>query len=399
MGRLGVLAVVVLALVGVSSQDPKKDSKPDSKKVNQAIDKGAAFLLNQFEKKEIGNSSWVSPVELVVLTLHHANVKVDHPVFAKCLDALLSAKLQYTYRVSLQAMALHRLDPKKYQERIAACAQWLVDTQCAEGDWGYPGDLASPASPPKPVTVEPPKKEVPKDAPEGTEPQWIIRRRVKPDPKLKGDQSNAQFALLGLRACQESGVPIPKETWSSALKYMLATQQPDGGWGYFFQGRRDKASYGSLTLAGTAAVAICKFYLGSKEPQKDPAVQKGVAWMSKRLDFAENPGVDGSHVIDPKAWHYYYLYSIERTGIILNLEKFGSKDWYPGGAEWLVMNQEPAGSWSTGVRMRWTAAGSMVIPDTCLAILFLTRSTPPLVETVSKKKPEEPPKDPDDPPK
>ena len=305
-------------------------------------------------------------------------------------DSLLSSKLQYTYRVSLQAMALQRLNPKKYQDRIAECAQWLVDTQCADGDWGYPGDLASPASPPKPVTVEPPKKEVPKDAPEGTEPQWNIRRRVKPDPKLKGDQSNAQFALLGLRACQESGVTIPKETWSSALKYMLATQQPDGGWGYFFQGRRDKSSYGSLTLAGIAAVAICKFYLGTKEPQKDPAVQKGVAWMSKRLDFSENPGVDNSHVIDPKAWLYYYLYLIERTGIILNMEKFGSRDWYSGGAEFLVMNQQPAGSWSTGVRMRWAAAGNMLIPDTCLAILFLTRSTPPLVETEHKKSDGEP---------
>jgi hypothetical protein len=32
----------------------------------------------------------------------------------------------------------------------------------------------------------------------------------------------------------------------------------------------------------------------------------------------------------------------------------------------------------------------MLVPDTCFAILFLTRSTPPLVETGGKKKPEEP---------
>jgi hypothetical protein len=109
--------------------------------------------------------------------------------------------------------------------------------------------------------------------------------------------------------------------------------------------------------------------------------------------------VTRSNVIDPRAWHYYYLYSIERTGIILNTEKFGDRDWYPGGANWLIKNQQPAGSWSTGVRLQWKAAGDMTTPDTCLAILFLTRSTPPLVETGGKKKPEEPPKAPDDPPK
>src|SRR5262245_36088139 len=128
---------VALALVCLGVQEAKAPPKVDPKKVDDAINKGAAFLLTQFEK-EIGNSSWVSPVELVVLTLNHANVKDDNPVYQKCLEALLSAKLQYTYRVSLQAMALHRLDPKKYQDRIAECAQWLVDTQCIDGDWGYP---------------------------------------------------------------------------------------------------------------------------------------------------------------------------------------------------------------------------------------------------------------------
>ncbi|HZN62413.1 MAG TPA: hypothetical protein VFC90_08425 [Planctomycetota bacterium] len=390
MGRSGILSVIVLALAGLSAQDPRKETKVDPKKVNEAIDKGAAFLLKEYENG-INNRSWTSPVELVVLTLNHANVKADNPVFEKCLKSMLEAKLEYTYRVSLQAMALHRLDAKKHQDRIAECAQWLVDTQCFEGEWGYPGTLADERSNPKPVTVEPPKKEIPKGAPPGTEAQWNIRRKVRPDPKIKGDQSNAQFALLGLRACQESGVEIPKETWGAARKFMLYTQRPDGGWGYYFGDRKDKTSYGSLTLAGIAAVAICEYYLGTKEPLKVASIQRGVGWMARRLDYSENPLVTSSNVIDPRAWHYYYLYSIERTGIILNTEKFGDREWYPGGAQWLIKNQQPAGSWSTGVRLQWVAAGSMVTPDTCLAILFLTRSTPPLVETGQKKKPEDPP--------
>lgn len=386
MGR-AILAVVL----AFSSFTPQQDTKKlDPKKVDEAIDKGAAFLVKEYENG-ISNTSWVSPVEIVVLTLNHANVKPDNATYQKCLESMLKSKLEYTYRVSLQAMALHRIDPKKYQDRIAACAQWLVDTQCFEGEWGYPGFLTDENVHPKPVAVEPPaKKEVPKGAPEGTEPSWVIKRKLRPDPKIKGDQSNAQFALLGLRACQESGVQIPRETWGAARKFMLSTQRPDGGWGYYIRDMRDKTSYGSLTLAGIAAVAICEYYLGTKEPLKVASVQRGMGWMARRLDFDENPMVDRSHVIDPKAWHYYYLYSIERTGIILNTEKFGDREWYTGGAQWLIRNQASNGSWSTGVSLQWKAAGNMLVPDTCLAILFLTRSTPPLVETGVKKKPEEP---------
>ena len=382
--------VVVLAVMSLAFQEPKGPTKVDQKKIDEAIDKGAAFLLKEYENG-IGNSSWTSTVEIVVLTLNHANVKDDHPVYKKCLEQLLASKLEYTYRVALQAMALHRLDPKKYQERIAHCAQWLVDTQCIEGEWGYPGTLADERSNPKPLTVEAPKLEAPKGAPAGTEAKWVIRRKIRPDPKVKGDQSNAQFALLGLRACQESGIEIPRETWLNARKFMLYSQRPDGGWGYYFGDRKDKTSYGSLTLAGIAAVAICEYYLGTKEPLRVASVQRGIDWMARRLDFAENPLVMNSNVIDPRAWHYYYLYSIERTGIILNTEKFGNREWYPGGAQWLIKNQQPSGSWNTGVNLAWKAAGSMVVPDTCLAILFLTRSTPPLVETGAKKKPEGPP--------
>lgn len=368
----------LLAMWGIAAapQDPGAKSKLDPKKVNEAIDKGAAYLVKRYAEG-INNTAWTSPVELVVLTLSHADVKPTDPVFAKCLERMLDAKLEYTYRVSLQAMALQRLDPKKYQDRLAACAQWLVDTQCAEGEWGYPGTLESENDLPKKVTIPAPKKE-------GD--SWKIQRRVRPDTKVKGDQSNAQFALLGLRACQESEVEIPKETWTAALRFQLSTQRPDGGWGYYFHDMRDKTSYGSLTLAGTCAVAICRNYLGMKEPLRDPSVQRGLAWMARRLNFDENPEVTRSNVIDPKAWHYYYLYSIERTGILCRTEKFGDQEWYPGGAQWLIRNQRPEGSWGTGVRMAWKAAGDLEAADTCLAILFLTRSTPPLVETGATKK-------------
>ena len=50
---------------------------------------------------------------------------------------LLTKDLQKTYAVSLLAMSLESYDRKKYQYRIAQCAQFLVDNQCKNGQWDY----------------------------------------------------------------------------------------------------------------------------------------------------------------------------------------------------------------------------------------------------------------------
>lgn len=384
MRALTAAWIVALTVIPSEAQEGRK---VDQARVDEAIKKGAEWLIKEYGS-QIDTQTWTAPIELVVLTLHHAGVKTDHPAFVTLLDKMLKSKLQYTYRVSVRAMALHRIDAKKYQDQLAECAQWLVDTQLSEGEWGYPGTLHDPKTHPGPVTIEPPVKEKDKEGKE----VWRIKRRARYDPKVKGDMSHIQFALLGLRSCMEAGVEIPKEVWANALKFLLTTQRADGGWGYYFNDRKDKSSYGSMTLAGICSVAMCRYYLGVKDALKnalkDPSVLKGIAYMARRISFDENPEVKDSNVIDPRAWHYYYLYSLERTGIICNSEKFGAVEWYPGGALWLLREQKKNGSWTTGESMQWTAAGSMETPDTCFAILFLTRSTPPLVETGVKKSPE-----------
>jgi hypothetical protein len=65
----------------------------------------------------------------------------------------------------------------------------------------------------------------------------------------------------------------------------------------------------------------------------------------------------------------YFLWSVERVGVIYNLRKIGSKDWYGWGAEILVANQTPQGKWEKGGN-----SNSTPVIDTCFALLFLKRA-------------------------
>jgi hypothetical protein len=65
----------------------------------------------------------------------------------------------------------------------------------------------------------------------------------------------------------------------------------------------------------------------------------------------------------------YFLWSVERVGVLYNLATIGTKDWYRWGAEILVANQQQAGHWDKG-----GYHGADPTIDTCLALLFLKRA-------------------------
>jgi hypothetical protein len=71
---------------------------------------------------------------------------------------------------------------------------------------------------------------------------------------------------------------------------------------------------------------------------------------------------------------YYYLYGLERAGVLLLAPKFGEHDWYDDGSRLIIGAQAGDGSWDAG------DAGTVgPTCDTCFAILFLARGTTPLV--------------------
>jgi hypothetical protein len=60
----------------------------------------------------------------------------------------------------------------------------------------------------------------------------------------------------------------------------------------------------------------------------------------------------------------YLLWSIERVGVLCDLDTFGGQNWYAWGSDVLLQSQKPAGSWEV-------AHGAII--DTCFALLFLKR--------------------------
>jgi hypothetical protein len=74
--------------------------------------------------------------------------------------------------------------------------------------------------------------------------------------------------------------------------------------------------------------------------------------------------------------HYYFLYGLERVGVLAGTEFLGEHEWYPVGARYLLREQKGDGSWAS---VKSPPNGHPAdYMDTCYAILFLRRATLPL---------------------
>ena len=382
---LTILALLIAATQGL-----------DQKRIDEAIAKGVAYLRTSESPPwdaHIPNSD-----ELILLTLLHAEVPEKDPKVQELLGRVMAAPMERTYKVALLAMCLEELDRVKYQRKILACAQFLVDNQCQNGQWSY-GE-ASPAANSVPTTGG--RSAVasggvmelggPKQKPKVVNKITVEKRREGPPT---GDNSNSQYAALGLRACHESGIVLPKETVLRPAKRWWTSSQlgmPGGksmpiatgvgpvadprGWSY----TTNDPAYGSMTAGAVGTVCILDHILG-EDFKKDKVVAGGMAWLAKNFSVTENIGPCETGGKDPKEFLYYYLYALERTGMLYDSAFIGKYDWYVEGARVILAQQKPDGSWAESgpatMRPSW---------DTCFAILFLKRATRPLVVSVDKKK-------------
>jgi hypothetical protein len=131
-------SALLLGSFAWAGQEPKGDGAVDpvlQAKIDDAIRRGVAYLKKAESVvawEAMGNSD-----ELILLTFVHADVSPRDPAFQPLLERMLAGKLERTYKVALQAMVLEELDRVTYQERIWQCAQFLIDNQCANGQWSY----------------------------------------------------------------------------------------------------------------------------------------------------------------------------------------------------------------------------------------------------------------------
>lgn len=210
------------------------------------------------------------------------------------------------------------------------------------------------------------------------------------------DLSNTQYAILGLRAVAACGLTVPVRVWQTALKGLLDLQAQDGpkvdllDWrvrdGYAFR-RKDRArargfgyamgmkdgplgartvpthpETGSMTTAGIASVLICregmwrgKRLRGKARRRAADAVRDGLAWLQEHFAVGHNPGKEMAH-------HLYYLYGLERAGMLAGRRWIGTHDWYREGADVLLAMEEDGRGWGDHVQ-------------TSFAVLFLKRAT------------------------
>jgi hypothetical protein len=351
----------------------------DPARVDQGIQRGVAWLRTAPYPADYG---W-SANELVLWTFVHAGVPESDPDFQKRLKQMLDGPLDRTYRVALQAMILEELDRVGYQPRIAQCAQFLVDNQCVNGQWLY--GTPTPTEPPRGV-ASPGKAPVPTTAkldPDGHRLKPKVTRKLRViksrDGPAEGDNSNSQYALLGLRACFDAGIQIPDETIHKSIKWWLESQYFDErkegeyaakGWSYTSPAKDPRASH-TMTAGGVSSLAICDYILG--KDSKRAAVKAGMNWIAQFWVVSSN---------------YYYLYGLERAGVLCGTEKFGRYAWYPLGAQWVLEHQDPSGAWlldkpnpeKPDDNTAWNTW------NTCFAILFLKRATRPLVASEDPKR-------------
>ncbi len=157
--------------------------------MEQAIRSGVKFL----KERQRADGSWpeaaanapTGATSLAALALLTAGERVDSPPIQQTLTYLRGygpQRLNSTYAIGLQTMVFAAAEPETDHVRMVANVNWLERAQHKDhrrelwpGNWTY------------------------------------TEVRLQP-----GDNSNTQYALLGLNAASEAGIPVKPQVWALA---------------------------------------------------------------------------------------------------------------------------------------------------------------------------------------
>jgi hypothetical protein len=184
---------------------------------------------------------------------------------------------------------------------------------------------------------------------------------------------------LGPRTTEEMGDPYKE--FGAEVSPMKAR-----GWSYMPPETQGVSPWqiqatGSMTAGGVTTLVICKAVLegtgwhDKNKKEMRQSIRDGVGWIAHNWTVTANPGP-----LD--CWKYYYLYGLERVGVLALTRRIGEHLWYEEGAKHILSNQSGDGSWpgssgGGGAGVQGFNYGPTW--PTCFCILFLKKATAPVV--------------------
>jgi hypothetical protein len=398
---VGCAVFVACAFAGSTVKAAKQEV------VDKAVERGVAFL-HKGQPATQGFTSSANPVgpsALVGLALLECGAGADDEVVRRAAETVRSASptLNDTYSLALAVLFLDRLGDSTDAPLIESMTVRLMAGQNSDGGWSYTCPDQGAAEVARLTTYLKQQRELigrrerPKEGIDDKTPDAKrLKRSVEDLPKeirdqialisaapkpaagayqTSSDNSNTQFATLALWVGRRQGLPV--ETALARLgRRFHETQNSDGGWSYN-AGFGAGMSSATMTCAGllglavahgsTAEVALEK---GKKppDPAKDRAVRAGLTLLGTAVGRPfdrRQAGPPPLTILAAPGRTYYFLWSLERVSVALDLKTVGGKDWYGWGSEILLVNQSEDGSWQG-------ENGATV--DTCFALLFLKRA-------------------------
>lgn len=366
--RAGICAIV---LSMASSLTPS--SGATSEEVQKAIDKAQAYLMTHRNKQGVWEQAltpmaggpqeaqidyrarqWGGLTSIATYALLASGKNYRDKELTPALNFLLRANIQSTYALGLSSQIALYLPPNQTRTLVKRNAQMLLRGLIQP----QPGLLKRPKDWPAEVGFY----GYWTGFPNGTnQPLMSLDPRSfgSHQPENWYDRSNSQYGVLGMWALEQAGAEVPALYWEIVDSAWKRSQHNDGGWDY----RPDSDVTPSMTAAGVATLFITQDYLagenwaGCHGGISNPFIERGLGWMDRHIEQALTSNM-------------YTAYGVERIGTASGRKFFGAKDWYQIGADYLVKQQKPDGSWETD---------RGAIPDTSFGLLFLARGRAPVL--------------------
>jgi VWFA-related protein len=340
-----------MCLVG---QVQGRGNGPADQEIARAITQGVDFL----KEKQADQGEWIEPSQaqhplgmtaLAGLALLENGVGREAREISKAREVVtaLARESDQTYDVALAILFLARCQQSRSVDGDSLIQ--MLGRRLGQGDHDGIWDYSVPRNVEESTTASP------RSRPRERRKSGRINRMFSGG----GDNSNTQFALLGLWAAGRHGFDSDTNL-ESIDQHFRSTQLEDGRWGY----RIGNGGSEAMSCAGLMGLAIAASRPSLAERQTarargaalaaDPAFQAALRAVGQDARRA-------GHQSD-----IYYLWSLERVCVALGLRSLDGFDWYAKGAQILLDRQENDGGWPHD---RWGR-----LPSTCLALLFLRKA-------------------------